>query len=71
MLTNNLHIKKYLKYRVETKKCPTHNKSTRISVFHMENKNSNYTAILSNNLIILDLILFLFRSQATNFIPLE
>ena len=38
MNTDSLRFKKYLKFRVEPKRCPTHNKSAHISVTHMEYK---------------------------------
>ena len=38
MNTDSLRFKKYLKFRVEPKRCPTHNKSAHISVTRMEYK---------------------------------
>ena len=38
MNTDNLRFKKYLKFRVEPKRCPTHNKSAHISVNGMDYK---------------------------------
>ena len=41
MNTDSLRFKKYLKFRVEPKRCPTHNKSAHISVTRMEYKITN------------------------------